>query len=186
MRYEINVSRNGRHLFATTKRSLTDERKAIELARELAEWFTDCDISVTRWEETGRQIEWRAPEEEPELPLPGAKAEPPVTFTKLETKVLQALIDGLYAEPGFSDVDAKDLSVATGIGIQTVGGVLTALTKKDILFVEELSPRTGHLGLGENGEGVSIIYLTEKGEKFHPRWAEENGTEWFPIITRED
>lgn len=183
MRYEINVSRNGRHLFATAKRSLTDERKAIELARELAEWFTDCDISVTRWEETGRQIEWQAPEEEIETLQ---VAEPPVTFTKLEAAVLRSLVDQLYAEPGFSDVDAGDISADTDIGLQAVGGVLTALTNKGVLFVEELSPRTGHLGLGENGQGVSIIYLTDLGEQFHARWAEERGVEWFPIITRED
>lgn len=182
MRYEINVARNGRHLFATDKRSLTDETKAVELARELAEKFSDCEISVTRWEETGRQIEWQAADEEIEVLQ---VAEPPVTFTKLEAAVLRSLVNQLYAEPGFSDVDAGDISADTGIGPQTVGGVLTALTKKGVLFVEELSPRTGHLGLGENGEGLNLIYLTDLGEQFHARWAEENGVEWFPIITKE-
>lgn len=183
MRYEINVSRNGRHLFATAKRSLTVEKKAVELARELAEWFTDCNITITRWEEKGQEIEWRAAEEEIETLQ---VAEPPVTFTKLEAAVLRSLVEQLYAEPGFSDVDAGDISADTGIGPQTVGGVLTALTKKGVLFVEELSPRTGHLGLGENGEGLNIIYLTDLGEQFHARWAEARGVEWFPIITRED
>ena len=181
MRYEINVARNGQHLFATAKRSLTSERMAIELARELAEKFTDCEISVTRWEETGQQVEWQAAEEEIEVLQ---VSQPPVTFTRLEAAVMRSLVDQLYAEPGFSDVSPEDL-VDEAMGIHTVGGVLTALTKKDLLFVEELSPRTGHLGLGLNGEGLNIIYLTDLGEQFHARWAEERGVEWVPIITKE-
>ena len=98
---------------------------------------------------------------------------------------MRSLVDQLYAEPGFSDVSPEDL-VDEGMGIHAVGGVLTALTKKDVLFVEELSPRTGHLGLGENGEGLNIIYLTDLGEQFHARWAEERGVERLPIVERED
>jgi hypothetical protein len=178
MRYEINVARNGQHLFKTIKRSLTDESKAIELARELAEWLTYCDISVWCYEETERQIEWRAAEEE-------VPAEPPVTFTRKEAAVLRSLVEQLYAEPGFSDVSPEDL-VTEAMDIHAVGGVLTALEKKDVLFVEELSPRYGYRGLGKNGEGVHLIYLTDLGEQFHARWAEEKGVECFPIITREN
>ena len=101
------------------------------------------------------------------------------TFTKKEAEILRALIDNLYAEPGFSDVDAQDLAEVTGLGIQAVGGLLTQLEAKGILFVEELSPRTGHIGMDEN-----LIYLTETGERYHARWAEEEGLEALQIIER--
>ena len=52
---------------------------------------------------------------------------------------------------------------------------------KGILFVEELSPRTGNIGMDEN-----LIYLTETGERYHPRWALEAGVERLDIIERED
>ena len=43
-------------------------------------------------------------------------------LTKLEETILSCLIDGLYAEPGFSDVDAKDIASEIGIDIKSVRG----------------------------------------------------------------
>jgi len=107
-----------------------------------------------------------------------------VTFTRKEADVLNSLIRQLYAEPGFSDVDAGDIAADTGMELKAVGGVLSALQKKGVIDIEELSPRTGHLGLGENGEGVTIIYLNEC--KYHARWAEEEGIEFVPVKARPD
>ena len=101
-------------------------------------------------------------------------------FTDKETSVLKNIIDELYAEPGFSDVTADQL-VTDKLDIHAVGGVLSSLQKKGAIWVEELSPRTGHLGLGENGEGLSIIYLNDDHYKHHERWAEEEGIEYEPL-----
>ena len=58
-------------------------------------------------------------------------------FTELEQKVLESLIDNLYAEPGFSDVDATDLSEWTGIPTKQVRGVLSSLIKKGVVTLDE-------------------------------------------------
>ena len=38
-----------------------------------------------------------------------------VELTELELKVMESYVSMLYAEPGFSDVDAKDISEDIGI-----------------------------------------------------------------------
>ena len=47
-----------------------------------------------------------------------------ITLTDLEQTLLTELIGSLYAEEGFSDVDAKDLAQGTGISIKIVRGAL--------------------------------------------------------------
>jgi len=101
-------------------------------------------------------------------------------FTVKETTVLKSIIDNLYAEPGFSDVTADQL-VTDDLDIHAVGGVVSSLQKKGVIWVEELSPKTGHLGLGENGEGITIIYLNDEAYKYHKEWAEEEGIEYEPL-----
>lgn len=51
MNYEINVSRDGNHLFATHPRSLSGvfEQTAIQLAEELKMKFPDCKVTLTKW-----------------------------------------------------------------------------------------------------------------------------------------
>ena len=56
MYYEINVSRNGRHLFATAKHSLTDQRSAAKLLAEFRAKFTDCQIRASYYEESGVNV----------------------------------------------------------------------------------------------------------------------------------
>jgi hypothetical protein len=57
MYYEINVSRNGKHLFATAERSVTSNAElqavypVISKAFPVAEGFS---VSVTKWERIGR------------------------------------------------------------------------------------------------------------------------------------
>lgn len=67
-------------------------------------------------------------------------------LTEMEKQVLTALIGMLYAEAGFSDVDAKDLSSITKIPMRVIRGVLGSLCKKDIIYIDD------------NGE-YQIIYL---------------------------
>lgn len=59
MFYEINVSKDGRHFFATDKRSITTERALKEVYPIIKEKFPleeGYDILVSRTETTGRYI----------------------------------------------------------------------------------------------------------------------------------
>jgi len=79
-------------------------------------------------------------------------------FTDLEEKVLKCLIDGLYAEPGFSDISPKDISKNTGIEMKVLRGVLASLVKKGIILIEE-------------NQGYDIVYLDERFYHLHPEWS---------------
>jgi DNA-binding MarR family transcriptional regulator len=70
-----------------------------------------------------------------------------VELTELELKVMESYVSMLYAEPGFSDVDAKDISEDIGISTKSVRGALGSLVKKGII------------SLDENDSGYVIIYL---------------------------
>ena len=60
-----------------------------------------------------------------------------INLTDLEQTLLTELIGSLYAEEGFSDVDAKDLAQGTGISIKIVRGALGSLVKKGIVSIEQ-------------------------------------------------
>jgi len=93
-------------------------------------------------------------------------------LTALEEKVLSALIDGLYAEPGFSDVDANDITRDTGIPTRKIRGVLSSLIKKD------------YINIDDPGTGYQIIYLNYNRWYLHPNWIEEYDAEQYgPIPT---
>lgn len=60
MYYEINVSLNGRHLFATAERSITtswDAEKVYNLFKEKFPENEGYKIEVSRWEKVGKIIE---------------------------------------------------------------------------------------------------------------------------------
>jgi hypothetical protein len=59
-----------------------------------------------------------------------------LNLTELESKTLQSLVDGLYAEPGYSDVDAKDIAKDLSIDTKVIRGALGSLVKKGIVFIE--------------------------------------------------
>ena len=85
-----------------------------------------------------------------------------LNLTELETKTLTTFIGGLYAEPGFSDVDVNDLSSELGISTKVLRGALGSLVKKGIVSIEE------------NGGGYDIIYMREKyWYLVNESWAEE-------------
>ena len=67
-----------------------------------------------------------------------------VELTDLEAQVMKALVDGgLWynwgSEPTFSDVTPQELSDYTGIEGRRLRGVLSSLTKKNMLYVEDMS-----------------------------------------------
>jgi len=84
-----------------------------------------------------------------------------LSLTVQETQVMESLIQGLYAEPGFSDVDAHDLSRWTKISTRSIRGVLSSLVQKGIISIEG------------NDSGYQIIYLNPGYWYLHPEWAGE-------------
>ena len=89
-----------------------------------------------------------------------------INLTDLEQTLLTELIGSLYAEEGFSDVDAKDLAQGTGISIKIVRGALGSLVKKGIVSIEQ----TDNWGADEQ---FQLIYLNEAYWYMHPRWGKE-------------
>lgn len=56
MYFEINVSLNGRHFFATSERSIQDAGKAESLYKVFLKKFPESEgyrVTVTCWEKTG-------------------------------------------------------------------------------------------------------------------------------------
>jgi hypothetical protein len=84
------------------------------------------------------------------------------TITPLECQCLQAVIDALYAEVGFSDIDAEDVAKDTNIDIKTVRGALGSLAKKGFIDIADA-----------NDYGFRIIYLNYRHYNLHPEWANE-------------
>jgi DNA-binding MarR family transcriptional regulator len=86
-----------------------------------------------------------------------------LNLTELESKTLQSLIDGLYAEPGYSDVDVKDISEDLGIDTKIIRGALGSLVKKEIVQIDT------------NDSGYDIIYLNTKyWPLVNENWGEES------------
>jgi hypothetical protein len=88
-----------------------------------------------------------------------------LNLTESERVLLRSLINGLYAEPGFSDVDAIDLSHWTGIPTKSIRGSLSSLIKKGIVSVES----TDTFGAEKQ---YQIVYLNQEYWYLHPRWKE--------------
>jgi hypothetical protein len=85
-----------------------------------------------------------------------------LNLTELESKTLTAFVGGLYAEPGFSDVDVNDLSSELGISTKVLRGALGSLVKKGVVFVDE------------SDSGYDIIYLNKSyWSLVNESWAEE-------------
>jgi hypothetical protein len=78
------------------------------------------------------------------------------TITALENRALLALVDLMYAERGFSDVDAEDLADRSDLPINILRGVMGSLSKKQLIDVDE--------------EMGNIIYLTEYTEGMVDDW----------------
>jgi predicted transcriptional regulator len=84
-----------------------------------------------------------------------------LNLTQLEEQVLVSLISQLYAEAGYSDVDAKDIAQNIKVDIKSVRGSLGSLVRKGIV------------GIDGNDSGYQIIYLNQKYWTLHPQWKNE-------------
>jgi DNA-binding MarR family transcriptional regulator len=85
-------------------------------------------------------------------------------LTELETKVLNTLVDSMYAEWGFSDCGFKDISKQLDLDTKILRGVVGSLVKKELVQVEK-----------SNGfEDTDIIYLINAAEGLVPSWVEES------------
>ena len=58
MYYEINIARNGLHLFATSDRSLTTEAEARKLFAELKAKFPGDSVTVSCHKHSGMELNW--------------------------------------------------------------------------------------------------------------------------------
>lgn len=114
-------------------------------------------------------VRFKPGHQSPATPQPESKVEETggprtiesVTNTKLERDVLSSLINSLYAEPGFSDVDVKDIAELTGLSSKVVRGVLSSLVQKGIITVDGGKDFTG------------LIYLNKDFYDIHPEWSKE-------------
>ena len=91
-------------------------------------------------------------------------------LTQLEQKTLTALIEFLYAEPGFSDVDALDIAQSTGMPTTSIRGVLSSLVKKQIICIEESKNWDIVKGRWKLAETHQLIYLQPEYWYLHPDW----------------
>ena len=85
-------------------------------------------------------------------------------LTESEKTVLNAFINELYAEPGFSDVSPQDLQKITQIPMKSLRGILGSLCKKEIIWIEDKN----YIGTTED-----IVYLQHKYFYIHPEWKNE-------------
>lgn len=59
MYYEINVTLNGKHLFATAERSITTQAKLEEMYKLFSEKFPESEgyeLNVTEWNKVGKPL----------------------------------------------------------------------------------------------------------------------------------
>jgi len=84
-----------------------------------------------------------------------------LNLTQLESQVLVSLISQLYAEAGYSDVDAKDIAQHIKVDIKSVRGALGSLVRKGIVDIDG------------NDSGYQIIYLNREYWTLHPQWKNE-------------
>jgi DNA replication protein DnaD len=86
-----------------------------------------------------------------------------LNLTQLEETLLNAFIDHLYAEEGFSDVEANDLAKWTNTDMKIVRGVLSSLVKKGIVTIFQQQGET-------QNQFYQIVYLNEQHYNLHPVW----------------
>jgi DNA-binding MarR family transcriptional regulator len=89
-----------------------------------------------------------------------------LNLTQLETQVLTCLIDMLYAEEGFSDVDAKDIANEIKVNIKSVRGAVGSLVKKGIVYIEETNTWGAPI--------YQLIYLQSDYYFLHPEWSKQH------------
>ena len=101
-------------------------------------------------------------------------------LTELEKQVLQAVVNAMYAEWGFSDVGATDIARATKIEMKVLRGVLSSLVKKSLLDIEDRSDNIGYRANDPSWE--PIIYLNGDAQGLVEKWVEESGGQLEPAV----
>jgi DNA-binding MarR family transcriptional regulator len=81
--------------------------------------------------------------------------------TENERSFLAALVDGLYAEPGYSDVTVDEVAKRMGVTVKSAKGILGSLVKKGFVWTNRADTDAGKF---------DIIYLSEKHYDLHDRW----------------
>lgn len=82
----------------------------------------------------------------------------------------------MYAEFGFSDIGATDVSRDTGIPMKSLRGVISSLVQKG--HVSPLEDRSDEWGYRPNDPSwESIIYLSGDAVGLVQRWVENEGIE---------
>jgi hypothetical protein len=93
-----------------------------------------------------------------------------LTLTSKEALFIETFVGLLYAEPGFSDVDASDMIrelAEHDLNSHAVAGLISSLTDKGV--IQTLLGR-------DQGCDYDIIYLNN--EELHPEWSEDNGVDY--------
>ena len=76
-------------------------------------------------------------------------------MTQKESKFISHLVSGLYAEPGFSDVEPQDIAAASGFSDHQVAGLISSLQEKGIVEMDD----------------YGFVHLAESHWSLHPEWA---------------
>ena len=90
-------------------------------------------------------------------------------LTKKETVFVTALVKGLYAEPGFSDVCPSDLFEVCG-GDKAVAGLIGSLEKKGVIWIDDDQCHERYI---LDRAPMMFIHLEEDHYYLHARWAKE-------------
>jgi hypothetical protein len=97
-------------------------------------------------------------------------------LTALEKQALQAIANEMYAEYGFSDIGATEVSKATGIPMKSLRGVISSLVQKG--HISPLEDRSDEWGYKANDPSwESIIYLQGSAAGLVQIWVENEGIE---------
>jgi len=107
-------------------------------------------------------------------------------LTILEKQTLRAIVKGLYAELGFSDIDVEDISGSTKIKPSILRGVLSSLEQKDLIWFEDLEKTS------DRKAGIRLIHLTGDslckktpedtyGVQYHKEYATEVGLDHIDL-----
>jgi len=97
-------------------------------------------------------------------------------LTQLEAQVLKSIASMMYAEYGFSDVGASDVSEHTGIDMKVIRGVISSLVKKG--HISPLEIRSDQWGYQRNDRSWEpIIYLCGDAEGLVAKWANSGEVE---------
>lgn len=101
-------------------------------------------------------------------------------LTDLEKVVLNSLASQMYAEEGFSDVGATEISEDTSLSTKVVRGVLSSLVKKGLITIES---RDDHWGY-KHGDSAwePIIYLKGDAIGLVKHWVESSDGYTTPAV----